>query len=433
VFPPDFRFGVATSAHQVEGGNDRSDWWAFEQAPGAIADGTRSGSACEHFSRFRDDLDLVKALSLDTYRFSVEWARIEPEPGRFDPAAREHYREVVAGCRERGLEPFVTLYHFTLPAWLAENGGWLAPDSPERFARYVRFVCEGLSGQVTYWVTINEPVVYLYHAYLLGRWPPARRSFPQMIRAGRNLLRAHFAACRILREYPAAGGAAPQVGVAKHLRVFDPARDGNRLDAWAASGQEAWFNWAFLDGIERGRFPPPLGYGERVPGAVPAQDYVGVNYYTRDRVRFALSRPDALFGVQTTTPGAPLSDLKWEIYPEGLARLIRAVHRRYGKPIWVTENGVADAQDARRPAFLVQHLARVAAAVAEGIPVKGYLHWSLYDNFEWADGYAARFGLYALDRDCQARHLRPSGRLYAEIAAAHEIRPDLLDRHPLVP
>ncbi len=431
-FPSTFRFGVATAAHQVEGNNDHSDWWDFESIPGHIADGSRSGLACDHYQRFRQDLDLIRALNLDSYRLSIEWARIEPEPGRFDRAAIDHYAEVLDACRERGIEPCVTLYHFTLPQWFAARGGWEASDAPALFARYVQTLMPLLASRVALWVTLNEPMVYLYQGYLLGIWPPGRHDMKGMVRAGRNLIRAHLEAYRILHDSPGFGGEPPQVGIAKHLRVFDPAREGSRLDRFAAKAQEELFNWAFLDSIHQGRFFPPFGLKERIGGAMPAQDFVGVNYYSRGRVQFSPARPGQLFGVQGTTPGAPVNDLGWEIYPEGITRLLRTVHRRYGRPIWITENGIADASDRLRPAFLVHHLTQIARAMGEGIPIHGYFHWSLLDNFEWAEGFAARFGLYAIDYQTQCRVLRPSGQLYGRIAADHAVSSALLEQYPLM-
>jgi beta-glucosidase len=415
-FPADFRFGVATSAHQVEGHNVHSDWWEFERRPGAIRDGTHSGAACEHYSRFRDDLDLVQDLSLDSYRFSIEWARIEPRPGEFDHQALDHYAEVIAACRERGLEPFVTLHHFSHPKWFMDRGGWESPDAPEAFARYVRFVGQGLKRQVTHWITINEPLVYVMHAHILGDWLPCRRGFRPLVRTCRNLLRGHFRATRILREVEAAESCGPQIGLAHHLRVFEGLRPGHRLDAAAAWLQGHPFNWVFLDSLERGRFFAPLGVGERIREACPAQDFLGVNYYSRDRLKFNLFRPVDLFGDRLTTPGAELDDMGWEIYPEGMSRVLRTAHARYGKPMWILENGVADAKDTFRPAYLVRHLTELARVVKEGLPVKGYFHWSLLDNFEWTEGFGPRFGLVEVDYQTQERRLRPSAHLYAEIA-----------------
>lgn len=434
-FPDDFRFGAATAAHQVEGGNDRSDWWDFEREPGRIKDGSRSGAACEHYARFREDIGLLGALSLTAYRFSVEWARVEPEPGRIDGAALAHYAEVVDACLSAGVEPCVTLHHFTLPRWFAAQGGWLSGDAPRVFGRFARAVAEALAGRVSLWVTINEPIVYLYHGLLAGIWPPGVRSPVAMALAGRNLIQSHFEA---LREIRAASDRAPsargpsRTGLASHLRVFDAAREGHVLDRGAAAVQEAIFNWAFLDSIHRGRLMPPFGVGEAVPGPLPGQDFLGINYYSRGRVRFDITRPAELFGAQETSPGAPVNDLGWEIYPEGIRRVTRAAFERYGLPIYITENGIADAADRKRAGYIVHHLDQILRAIEEGVPIQGYYHWSLMDNFEWAEGFTPRFGLYAMDYATQARSLRPSGALYGRIAGARSLPPELIQMHPIV-
>jgi beta-glucosidase len=283
-----------------------------------------------------------------------------------------------------------------------------------------------LQKQVTWWITLNEPAVYLFHGYLDVDWPPARRGFGRLIRAGRNLVRAHFLAVREIRETQAADSSGPQVGVAKHLRVFDPLRVGHRLDSWAARMQENSFNWGFPDSIARGRFYAPLGLGERIREAFPAEDFSGINYYTRDRVRFSPWRAAQMFGQRSTTANSPLSDLKWEIYPEGLARVARADFARYGQPIWITENGLADASDHQRSAFLINHLTQVGHLLREGLPVKGYFHWSLMDNFEWAEGYSARFGLVEMDYATQERRPRPSAEVYRRIARTRQV-PSVLE------
>ena len=433
-FPDDFYFGAATAAHQVEGGNDASDWWDFEREPGRIKDDRRSGAACEHYGRFREDIGLLRALSLNAYRFSVEWARIEPEPGRIDGAALAHYADVVDACLAAGVEPCLTLYHFTLPRWFAARGGWLSSDAPQAFGRFARAVAEALAGRVHLWVTINEPIVYLYHGLVVGIWPPGVKSLRAMAVGGRNLIRGHFEALREIRRASdrARGGSRPAItGLASHLRVFDTAREGSALDRGAAAVQEAIFNWAFLDSVQRGRLMPPFGVGERVPGALPGQDFLGVNYYTRGRVRFDVTRPGELFGAQETTPGAPVNDLGWEIYPEGIRRVVREAHRRYGLPIYITENGIADAADRMRAGYIVSHLDQILKAIEEGVPIQGYYHWSLMDNFEWAEGFTPRFGLYAMDYATQARSLRPSGALYGRIAAARSLPSEVVARHPI--
>jgi len=274
------------------------------------------------------------------------------------------------------------------------------------------------------WITINEPNVLAAQAYLLGEWPPAAKSPAAAVMAHHRLLEAHVAAYRAIKD---AGGDAINVGVAHHLRVTEPERPGSVLDRAAARTFARVFNEAFAGAVCEGRMYGPLdavvrgNRGFRVADARGTQDFFGINYYSRDLVRFTLDRPGELFTSRRIPPGAPLSDLGWEIYPAGLGRLVRTWGRRSGVPVYVTENGIADAADAKRAAFLVDHLTELGRAIAEGVDVRGYFHWSLMDNFEWAEGYAPRFGLFEVDFATQERRARESARVYAGIARARAV------------
>lgn len=388
TFPPSFLFGTATSATQVEGGCQTLDWWSFAREPGRIAHGDTPDVACDHWNRFQDDVGLQTALGLEVHRFSVEWGRLEPRDGTFDDDVLHRYREEVRALRHAGIEPMVTLHHFTFPSWLAERGGVLAPEFPARFAALAGRVGRALASDVRLWVTVNEPNVLLAQGFLLGAWPPAKRAPHLVPSAILALRRAHVAAYRALHD--TVKGA--QVGLAHALRVMTPGP--SLADRAVARGLDLAFNGLFLD--------------------LP-QDYLGVNYYSRDVVRFAPTRPGELFASRGVAAGAPVSDLGWEIYPEGLGVLLRRLAPRR-KPIWITENGIADARDRLRGGFLLDHLREIALALREGVDVRGYCHWSLMDNFEWAEGYGPRFGLYAVDYATQARTLRASGALYRRIA-----------------
>ncbi len=393
TFPDTFAFGTATAATQIEGGCTTTDWLDFARQPGRVAHGDTPLLACDHWNRFREDVALQPPLGVSLYRMSVEWARIEPEEGRFDQAALDRYREEVLALREVGIEAMVTLHHFTFPRWLAARGGALAPDLSARFEAFTRRVGAALGDLVRLWVTINEPNVLAAQGYLDGVWPPGRKSPLALPRVILALRQAHRVAYHALHDVvPGA-----QVGLAHHLRVATPASQ-KWSDRAAAAFLDRAFNRQFLD--------------------LP-QDWLGVNYYTRDLVR-GVPNPGALFLDRRVPPGAPVNDLGWEIYPEGLGQVLRAL-APLGKPLYVTENGIADARDTKRAAFLEAHLREVAGALRDGVDVRGYLHWSLMDNFEWAEGYAPRFGLYAVDYATQARTLRPSGRRYADIIRARAV------------
>jgi beta-glucosidase len=417
TFPPGFRFGTATSATQVEGGCLGTDWAQFARQPGRVHGGDTPDVACDAWNRWPEDVALQKGLGLNAYRLSVEWARVEPRPGVFDPSALDRYRATLGALIDAGIEPMVTLHHFALPLWQAARGGFLDRGLPQALERYTRKVVAALGDLCRRWVTVNEPSVAATFGHLFGAWPPGGRSLGMALRAQHNLLAAHVAMYRAIKE---AQGGASEVGVAHHLRVFAPARAGRRADRAGASFLRWAFNDAFARALCEGTHYGPFGMG-LADEARGTHDFFGLNYYTRDLVRFDPRRPADVFLPREVAPGAEVNDLGWEVYPEGLGQLLRAWSRRADVPVVVTENGIADAADRQRPGFLVRHLAEVARAIADGVDVRGYYHWSLLDNFEWADGYAARFGLVAVDFATQARTPRPSASLYARIAASRAI------------
>lgn len=409
-FPPDFLWGTATAAHQVEGGNHLNDWWAWEQQPGHIRNGDRSDPACDHYRRFSQDFDLLKSLHQNAHRLSVEWSRIEPRSGEFSTSELAHYRHVLEALRQRQMEPMVTLFHYTLPIWAAEQGGWTNPAIVGWFAAFADRVVAELGELARYWVTLNEPTGEAYQSYLLGDWPPGHRNARQAAQVLVNLLRAHWTVYeRIKRQRPSA-----QVGLAHHLRIFDPLHRWSPLDR-AVSRLYGWlFNGVMLRSLRRGRLVFPLTRLARASGPAQSQDFIGLNYYTRNLVRFNRRTAPELFGERLTPAGALTSDIGLEIYPHGLYLWLKALARDK-RPVYITENGVADHDDSRRPAFLLDHLRVTLKAITEGVPVRGYFHWTCFDNFEWTDGYSAKFGLTSCDPTTQERRLRPSGRLYAEI------------------
>ncbi len=418
--PNRFFWGAGTSAHQVEGGNDRNDWWDWEQLPGKIRDGDRSGAACLHWDRYEEDLDLLRSLGLDAYRFSIEWSRIEPEPGRYDEGAIEHYRRVLIACRTRGIAPMVTLHHFTNPRWFSALGGWEVARNLPHFARFARLAGERYGDLVDVWVTINEPEVLAFHAYDEGAWPPGVKDRARALGVIANLLEAHALASVALREtdrVDADGDGIPAlIGVAKHWVLLEPLHPWWPFEHVSAAIQHGVFNVA----VARALRGDPIHLA--IPGIRPVRrqvdalrgssDFIGVNYYTRWMV--------SLFGKEPrqARPGAPVSDLGWEVYPEGLERALMEC-AAFGLPLIVTENGIADASDRIRPGFIRESLAAVDRARARGADVRGYFHWSLFDNFEWNDGYHGRFGLFAIDfaKADRPRSPRQSARVYADEVA----------------
>jgi beta-glucosidase len=413
TLPPGFLLGAATSAHQVEGGNVHNDWAAFEAVPGNIREGQASGLAADHWNRVAEDVGLLQDLGANAYRFSLEWSRLEPEEGRWDEQAWAHYADEIEQLRSAGIEPMVTLLHFTLPQWLAEQGGLTAPDFAEHFGRFAGEAARRLGSSVNLWCTVNEPNVQMYQSYVQGVWPPGVRDTAQASLAFAGLVRGHAAAANAIR----ANDPDSSIGAAVNLILFEPDRHWWALDWVAAREADKGFNWAFYDSIASGSISFHLAgfpeIEEPLEGLAGSADWFGINYYRRNLVRFTPSAP----GLVTLLQGpGPLSDSGVEMYPEGLLQLTRRVWERYGLPIHITENGVADSDGDLRPDFLRSHLYAVSQAVDEGIPVEGYYHWSLMDNFEWAEGYQHRFGLYTVDFDTLERRPGPAVAAFRDLA-----------------
>lgn len=424
-FPADFKFCVSTAAHQIEGNNTHSDWWAWEKLPGKIKNGDRSGLADDHWNRILEDIAWMKWLGVKRYRFSIEWARIEPRQGKWNYAALAHYVFEIEALKVAGIEPMITLHHFTLPKWFQDGGGWMRKDAPLLFEHYVDFVVRELSDngvEVRDWITFNEPMVTIAAGYLAGVVPPERKDLLSLkAEPVLQLLRAHARAYHRIHDIADANGQTVRVGMAHHLRAFKAARWWNPLDHAAAKALERVTNWAIPEALETGRYkfriPFTLHVNEKIEDLAGTQDFVGVNYYTRDVVRFTGN--GAMPIEVSVMPGSETTDLGWEIYPEGFGYVLRESAKRYpGKPIVITENGIADASDSKRSEFLRTHLDQVLNAIKDGAPVEGYCHWSLLDNFEWIEGFTPRFGLLEVDYKTFKRTPRKSAELFREFTTS---------------
>lgn len=408
VFPEGFLWGAATASHQVEGGtvNDWSEWekhnatrlakesvnhfgqlpcWERVQKEATNPANYLSGSSTDHYRRFEEDFDIAKSLNHNVYRFSLEWGRIEPEKGVFDTNELEHYKSVILALKERGLEPFVTLWHWTLPLWLRDEGGLIAKDFPDYFARYTEEVIEALGSEIHFVVTLNEPDVVTSHSYLKGAWPPQQKSIVQFLRATFSLIKAHKKAYAITkRMYPDI-----QVGIAKHNVYFEVAKKNVWNTFLKKIAGSIWNHW-WLNRIKH------------------FQDFIGLNHYHRNVI-------DGWYG---KNPNEVVTDFGWEFVPESLTGALTDLIT-YGKPIYVTENGLADATDELRQQFIPRAIAAIEKALEQGADVRGYMYWSLLDNFEWDKGYWLKFGLIAVDRTTFERTIRPSARIYADLIQKH--------------
>ena len=387
AFPDGFGWGAASAAHQIEGGNSNNDWWAFEHTPGSGCT-EPSGDACDAWLRWEEDADLLAGLGLDSYRFSVEWSRIEPADGEFSRAALAHYRRQCAGLRERGVDSVVTFHHFTTPRWLTERGGWETDLAVERFGRFCTVVAEALGDVMTRACTLNEPNIVATMGWHMGMFPPGKSDVALSRAVAARLGDAHRVAVEAIRA------AAPGVPVGLTLSMTDY--------QLAPGGEER---------LERMRHHSEDVFLDLIKG----DDFLGVQVYTR-----MLIGPKGWAGYEE---GVPVLDMGYEFYPASLGNCLRRAWDYTGGtvPLLVTENGIGTTDDDQRIEYVRQALSGVLHALDDGVDVRGYTYWSLLDNFEWAMGYKRRFGLFSVDRDTFERRAKPSAAWLASVAAANAL------------
>jgi beta-glucosidase len=423
-FPAGFLWGTATSSHQVEGGNTNNNWHAWEHVDGNIKNGDKSGMACNWWGgKWKEDLDRAAESGQNSHRLSIEWSRVQPSPDRWDEDALEYYRQIIRGMVDRKLEPMVTLHHFSDPLWVTELGGWEQEGIVPLFDAYAKKVVEALKDFVHLWVTINEPNVYIWGGYAGGGFPPGKNDLNTAFQVMANMLRGHAAAYRAIHVLQPEA----QVGVAINYRDLQPARPWFPLDGWIARQQAKIYNDCFPQALKTGKLDV-IYKSVQIPEAVGTQDYIGVNYYSGDLVKFDLTAKSELFGRRSSPPGAEISETGFITnVPSGMFEALKW-GRQFNIPIYVTENGVEDSDDHLRPQYMVEHLAQVWRAANYNFRVKGYYHWSLVDNFEWERGWTQRWGLWGLDRETQARIRRPSADLYAAICRENGITREMVER-----
>jgi beta-glucosidase len=424
-FPDDFVWGVATSSFQIEGaaiedGKGESIWDRFCRIPGAIADASDGDIACDHYHRLEDDLDLIAGLGVDAYRFSVSWPRVQPAgSGPWNPKGLAFYERLVDGLLSRGVKPFLTLNHWDLPQALQDQGGWAARDTVHHFVDYARGINERLGDRVTALTTHNEPWVVSVLGHETGRFAPGIRNRAVAAQVSHHLLLSHGLALQALR----ADGCRSALGIVLNLAPVKPVTDSAADAAQARLEDGKLVRW-FADALFRGAYPsdvlehlgadaPQVQPGDLAAIATP-MDFLGVNYYSRHMVS-----ADGPFDVHSS--GLPVTEMGWEVYPEGLTELLLRLHRDYPvPPMYVTENGGAfrdtlaggHVHDRDRTSYIASHIEAVAAALRRGVPMAGYMVWSLMDNFEWACGYDKRFGIVYVDYATQQRTLKDSARWY---------------------
>jgi len=437
LFPANFVWGAATSAHQIEGspladGAGPSNWYRFSREPGRIVNGDTADVACDHYRRYAEDIRLMRELGLKAYRFSVSWSRIFPEGrGKLNRKGLDFYCRLVDGLLEVGIEPFLTLYHWDLPAALDDRGGWLNRDAASWFADYAQTLFFALEGKVRHWITLNEPWVVAHEGYLCGTHAPGHASLREVPQVSHNLLRAHALAVQAFR----ADGKG-QIGLVVNLEPKYAASD-DPADRNAANRAHAYMNRLYLDPILLGSYPEEATdiFGDDWPRFAEADmrllrepfDFLGVNYYTRSVNRADPQGSPA--GALPVRQAGEHTEMGWEVYPDGIRETLAWVKRRYGNiPVYVTENGAAFADppivdgridDRPRVAYLRSHLRAAHAAIAAGVDLRGYFVWSLLDNFEWRYGFSKRFGLVHMDFASQQRTPKSSASFYSQVIASN--------------
>ncbi len=437
IFPKGFLLGAATAAYQIEGGvrsdgRGESIWDRFSHTPGKIERGETGDVASDHYHRWAEDVGLMAELKLNAYRFSVAWPRILPQGGGpVNPAGLDYYDRLVDALLGRGIEPFITLYHWDLPQALQDSGGWPERLVVDLFADYAAVVVRRLGDRVRNWITLNEPWVFSFVGHLEGRHAPGLTDLRAALQAAHHALVAHGKAADAIR---ADTRTEPQVGITLDLKHVEPASD-RQADLDAARRYDGYINRWFLDPLFRGSYPADMleFWGDQVPdmqpddlGGLPQQlDFLGVNNYRRSVIGEGSELP---MQVRTHRPQGTYTEMDWEVSPDGLYELLMRVHRDYGPPrIYITENGAAFrdvlspggvVEDPERIEYLHDYLFAAQRALDEGVPLRGYFVWTLMDNFEWAHGFSKRFGLAYVDYATQDRFVKASGRWYRRLIEA---------------
>jgi len=404
-FPKNFLWGAALAAHQAEGGN-HNQWtvWELENAKVKAAqaeyhisdfdswdkikkqaknpDNYVSDLVTNHYERYSEDFDLLEKLNMNAFRFSVEWSRIEPIEGAFNPTALSHYREYIKELRKRNIEPVMTLFHFTLPVWFAEMGGFKKRSNVKYFVRFAKKVVDEIGANVKYIITINEPEVYAVSSYYLANWPPMEQNALTTVKVINNLIYAHKKVAKEIHKI----SRRHKVSIAKSAIFYYPG-DNSWLSHVSAAVMQYFHDDYILNKI------------------IKSCDFIGVNYYLSSRV----------YGYRVHNPEDKLSDVNWSMQPADIQFVLERLHRKYKKPIFITENGLADAEDKNRQWWITETILGMQNALKYGVKITGYLHWSLTDNFEWAYGKWPRFGLTEINYETGERKLRPSALWFGRI------------------
>ena len=412
-------WGTATAAHQVEGNNTNNNWYAWEHQKDSngksrIHNNDKSGIAANHWNLYRDDISLMNDLGVGYYRFSVEWSKIEPENGIINEKALEHYRDVCIALIDSGLTPVITLHHFSHPIWFEELGAFEKEENIEYYIRFSELVFNKLSDIVPIWCTINEPAVYVTQGYFNGVFPPGKKDPLLAGYVMRNLLNAHVQVYQRLKSLP--NGENVQIGLVKNITQLDPLRRWHILDWYFSGILNDVFTNSTLNLFSKGEFdfylPAMANISYKNYDAINSLDFIGLNYYSRWHVKGQLNLAEPF--TFELRPQDIQTDMPYAIYPEGFYKAVKTI-AKLNVPIIITENGIADDKDDRRSLFIKRYLYALFKTIEEGYDIRGYFYWSLMDNFEWAEGYMMKFGLYDVDFNTQKRTLRSGSQSFVDI------------------
>ncbi len=424
-FPPEFLWGTATAAHQIEGGNKNNQWWQWEQIPGKIKNGNTSEQACQHWDKYEQDFNLINELNNNAYRMSVEWSRVIPEPNKIDQDALEHYHKMIDSLIKRNITPFITILHFSEPIWWNAEGSLLNKKSNhlKHFEFFVETLVKEFSEKIQFWNTINEPEILATSAYFLGNFPPGEKSLLKSIKALNTLLILHGKTYRIIKNFQPDS----KVGLVKNMVYTIPYNKKSRKDRISAKFVDYSMNGVIFRALRTGKLYTNLLRSKKF--IKRSFDFIGLNYYNFALVSQKL--PDLNIVARPDTDKQFLCEgLGWEPYPDGLLFNLRRINKEFpGIPVYITENGIGTNNDNWRQRYLIHHLMKVYQAIQEGVNVKGFFEWTLMDNFEWAEGYSSRFGLYEVDFNTQKRSKRGSAELYSRIAKSNSISSEIIQKY----
>lgn len=404
------KMGVATASLQIEGGNKNNQWYEFSMKKGNIEDGTNTLRACNHYNLVKEDTLLMKSMNIEIYRMSIEWARIEPTEGVFDPEEMKHYKDEIELIQSQGIKVLVTLHHFTNPIWFENKGAFLSKDAVKNFLNYTEYVVKNLDGLDLEYCTINEPNVYATQSYFYGVWPPAQTSLSTALKVIKNMAKCHIAAYNLIKTI----NNKTRVGWADSLNNFVPKNKNNIFDIISTNIHKRLFNFGPARAFNFDQKVWPYGLFGRKKGEY--YDFTGINYYARSSCHWLTAK---------TTEGAPTNDLGWEICPEGIVDVCKESYKYFKKEIYITENGTPDDNDSFRSKFIYDHLVEI-----NKLPyITRYYHWSFMDNFEWALGETPRFGLVRVNYDTEERTVTSSGQFYSKIIENKAITKDMIDNY----